>query len=129
MNEKVTVHHAERKAGRLWLRADLPVSLADVAPKRHMLVDSDGLAFVYLLETNDRFLYVAIPRQWWRELKATLAAKEPVWLQSGEEAVELEQFDEELVYLLDNIRGNANYGEELEQAVQEVFFTEKIYGQ
>lgn len=61
MNEKVTVHHAERKAGRLWLRADLPVSLADVAPKRHMLVDSDGLAFVYLWKRMTAFFTSPFP--------------------------------------------------------------------
>ena len=39
-------------------------------------------------------------------------------------ALELEQFGEELAYLLENIRDNANYGETFEQAVQEVFFAE-----
>ncbi|AGT31154.1 hypothetical protein M493_04245 [Geobacillus genomosp. 3] len=125
MNNKVIVERAERKDSRLWLYAnDVPVPLAHVTPKRHMLVDSDALAFVYILETNDRFLYVMIPKEWWPELKETLAENEPVWLKSGEGAVELEQFGEELAYLLENIRGNANYGEMLEQAVQDVFWIE-----
>lgn len=92
-------------------------------PKRHMLVDSDALAFVYILETEDRFLYVMVPKPWWPELKAALDAKEPVWLRCGERTLELEQFHDELSYLLENIRGNANYGEALERAVQEMFFT------
>ncbi|AMX83244.1 hypothetical protein GS3922_05865 [Geobacillus subterraneus] len=125
MNNKVTVERAERKDGRLWLHVDdVPVPLANVTPKRHMLVDSDGLAFVYILETADRFLYVIIPRQWWPELKAAFAKEETIWLESGGTAVELEQFGEELAYLLENIRGNANYGETLERSVQEVFFAE-----
>ncbi|KPC98746.1 hypothetical protein LR69_03081 [Geobacillus sp. BCO2] len=102
---------------------DAPVPLA-CAPKRHMLVDSDALAFAYILETDDRFLYVMIPKPWWPELKAALDAKEPVWLRCGERTLELEQFHDELSYLLENIRGNANYGEALEQAVQDVFFVE-----
>ena len=89
-----------------------------------MLVDSDALAFVYILETDDRFLYVIIPKQWWPELKAAFAEGEPIWLESEGMALELEQFGEELAYLLENIRDNANYGETFEQAVQEVFFAE-----
>ncbi|ARA97477.1 MULTISPECIES: hypothetical protein [Geobacillus] len=125
MSNKVTVERAERKDGRLWLYADnVPVPLAHVTPKRHMLVDSDALAFVYILETDDRFLYVIIPKQWWPELKAAFAEGEPIWLESEGMALELEQFGEELAYLLENIRDNANYGETFEQAVQEVFFAE-----
>ncbi|MGG3161482.1 hypothetical protein ABEO87_07150 [Geobacillus stearothermophilus] len=123
MNEKWIVERAERKDGRLWLKVDdALVSLARVTPKRHMLVDSDALAFVYILETDDRFLYVMVPKPWWPELKAALDAREPVWLRSGEKALELEQFHDELSYLLENIRDNANYGEALERAVQEMFF-------
>ncbi|ABO66088.1 hypothetical protein AB4J90_04675 [Geobacillus thermodenitrificans] len=125
MSNKVTVERAERKDGRLWLYADnVPVPLVHVTPKRHMLVDSDALAFVYILETDDRFLYVIIPKQWWPELKAAFAEGEPIWLESEGMALELEQFGEELAYLLENIRDNANYGETFEQAVQEVFFAE-----
>ncbi|MFC0298880.1 UPF0738 family protein [Geobacillus jurassicus] len=125
MNEKVIVRRAEREGGRLWLYVnDAPVSLDRVTPKRHMLVDSDALAFAYILETDDRFLYAIIPKQWWPKLKAALDAREPVWLRCGEAAVELQQFSDELSYLLENIRGNANYGEALEQAVQDVFFGE-----
>jgi len=125
MNNKVTVERAERKDGRLWLYVNnVPVPLANVTPKCHMLVDSDGLAFVYILETADRFLYVIIPKRWWPELKTVMDEGEPIWLEIGGTAVELKQFSEELVYLLENIRGNANYGETLEQAVQEVFFAE-----
>ncbi|CAM3994619.1 hypothetical protein NSQ51_04160 [Geobacillus sp. FSL K6-0789] len=124
MNEKWIVERAEREGGRLWLYVnDASVPLARVTPKRHMLVDSDALAFAYILETDDRFLYVMIPKPWWPELKAALDAKEPVWLRCGERTLELEQFHDELSYLLENIRGNANYGEALERAVQEMFFT------
>ncbi|MED5073551.1 hypothetical protein P9857_05900 [Anoxybacillus geothermalis] len=124
MNEKWIVERAERKDGRLWLKVDDALVLpAGVMPKRHMLVDSDALAFVYILETEDRFLYVMVPKPWWPELKAALDAKEPVWLQCGGEVLELEQFHDELSYLLENIRDNANYGEALERAVQEMFFT------
>ncbi|NNU84720.1 hypothetical protein ETC05_13065 [Geobacillus sp. BMUD] len=123
MNEKWIVQRAERKDGRLWLYVDDAVgSLAHVSPKRHMLVDSDALAFAYILETDDHFLYVMVPKPWWPELKAALDAEEPVWLRCGEKTLELEQFHDELSYLLENIRGNANYGEALEQAVQDVFF-------
>ncbi|MEW5323013.1 hypothetical protein V2J23_13000 [Geobacillus thermoleovorans] len=123
MNEKVIVRRAERKDGRLWLHVhDAPISLARVTPKRHMLVDSDALAFVYLLEADDCFLYVMVPKPWWPQLKAALDAEEPVWLRCGERTLELEQFHDELSYLLENIRDNANYGETLEQAVQDVFF-------
>ena len=88
-----------------------------------MLVDSDNIAFIYILETEEDFIYVAIPYELWPDMKRVLTEDIPIFLQSGTVELELTNFKEELAYLIENIDGNANYGEQMEQAVKEIFLT------
>jgi hypothetical protein len=124
MRKKLVIEKVERKDGQLYLINDHPpFSLKEAKPKGHMLVDSDHLSFIYILETDEDFIYVAIPYECWNDVKQALAGEAAVVLKSEELELELTSFKEELTYLIENIDGNANYGERMEQAVKEIFLT------
>jgi hypothetical protein len=124
MRKKLVVEKVERKDRQLYFINDhSPFSLEEARPKDHMLVDSDHLSFIYILETDEDFIYVAIPYEFWSDVKQALAEEAVVVLKSGELELELTSFKEELTYLIENIDGNANYGEQMEQAVKEIFLT------
>jgi hypothetical protein len=121
---KITIEKTEKNDQQLWLISDEPsFSLEGAKPKHYMLADSDHVAFVYILEVDDEFAYVVIPQSLWGELKAVLNHQLRVFLQSGTVRLELTGFKEELTYLIENIEGNANYGEEMEKAVKDIFLT------
>ncbi len=86
-----------------------------------MLVDSDHLAFIYILESDDEFVYASLPHQIWPQLKEALDKDYQVYMELNEQQIELENLLEELRYLLENIKDNANYGDELESKVVELF--------
>ncbi|MDT8862745.1 hypothetical protein N0O92_21375 [Alkalihalobacillus sp. MEB130] len=87
-----------------------------------MLVDSAGLAFVYILETEQEFFYVSFPQHTWEELHRVLQQSAIITLRLNETIhIELDSIAEELSFLTENIEGNSNYGEEMEKAVHEVF--------
>ncbi|KXG10187.1 hypothetical protein AT864_01748 [Anoxybacillus sp. P3H1B] len=124
MRKKIMIQQVEKRNEQLWLLAEEPpFSLENAAPKRYMLVDSDLLSFVYIIEAGDEFIYIAIPQPVWPEVKQALHQPLSVFLQCGAAKMELPGFQEELAYLVDNIEGNANYGEEMEKAVKDVFLT------
>lgn len=124
MRKKLMVEKIEKRNERLWLISnDSPFSLEHAKPKNHMLVDSDNIAFIYILETEEDFIYVTIPYEHWTDMKQVLTESIPVFLQSGTAELELTNFKEELAYLIENIDGNANYGEQMEQTVKEIFLT------
>lgn len=123
MRKTITISRTEKRGNQLWLVSESPLfSLEEAVPKRYMLVNSDEQAFVYILEQGDEFIYVSIPKRCWQGIKEVLAKSLTVWLQAGNE-LELIGFSEELAYLIENIEGNANYGEEMEKAVKETFLT------
>ncbi|KAF1680189.1 hypothetical protein [Bacillus sp. SKDU12] len=93
---------------------------AECKPSGQMLVDSDRFAFVYILELADSFEYVMIKEDVWPELKQAHAKRLPVVLKAGDKTIELAGLHEELEYLLENIKDNANYGE-MEEKVKRVF--------
>jgi hypothetical protein len=124
MRKKITIVQIEKRDGQMWLIGEEPsFAFDDAEPKRYMLADSDGLSFIYILEAADEFIYVTIPQPLWREMKEALHQPSPVFLQCGGRELELSSFQEELAYLIENIEGNANYGEEMEKAVKEAFLT------
>ncbi|WP_175638305.1 UPF0738 family protein [Metabacillus schmidteae] len=86
-----------------------------------MLVDSDHLAFIYILESDDEFVYASLPHQIWPQLKEALDKDYQVEMKMSNYQVELENLLEELRYLLENIKDNANYGDEMESKVVELF--------
>ncbi|MCM3719130.1 hypothetical protein [Fictibacillus phosphorivorans] len=91
-----------------------------------MLVDSDGLAFIYVLENNDGFIHISIGSKHWMDIKKALLEKAAVAVQNDQgEELELIAFSNEMEYLTENIQGNANYGQEMEDEVMKIFGTEE----
>lgn len=91
-----------------------------------MLVDSDGLAFIYVLENAEGFIYISIDNNHWSEIKNALQ-KDTTFVIQNEEGDELEltAFSREMEFLTDNIQGNANYGQQMEDEVIKIFGTEE----
>ncbi|MCG6182600.1 hypothetical protein H1215_08145 [Anoxybacillus sp. LAT_38] len=118
-NMKIYVHTAEKKENGWYFLCE--ASLQGLQAKRHMLVDSDACAFAYILEAADAFVYVIMPKEVWGAIKEALRTNEPVFLVGNDATIELEGIHEEVAYLIENIAGNANYGEEMEQAVTAFF--------
>lgn len=87
-----------------------------------MLVDSDGLALIYIIEDDEQFYYVSFGQNTWPLLNEAYKTEAPLILEfDSNHTLELLQLHAELDFLLENIEGNSNYGEELETAVCEVF--------
>lgn len=93
-----------------------------IQPEGRMLADSDHIAFVYILDVNDDFIYVSFPEVVWKNLNKVLSDSLPIFLNVNEEIrVPLIQFQEELQYFISNIEENSNYGESMVQAVSNAF--------
>ncbi len=88
-----------------------------------MLVDSDQLSFIYVMETEDDLVYISLPEQFWGQLSEALSKELPVVLKTAEEdhSFELSALHSELSYLLENIKGNSNYGDNMLEAVERSF--------
>ncbi|WP_445486706.1 UPF0738 family protein [Niallia sp. 03133] len=121
MNQKLQLINLEIKNNELILGVEESTSIDEYNASGQMLVDSDALSFIYLLEEKDRYVYLVIGNKWWNEIKEGKKLALPVFLTNGTQKVLLEQFFEELNYLVENIEGNSNYGEEMEKAVGTVF--------
>ncbi|RDU35589.1 hypothetical protein DRW41_17810 [Neobacillus piezotolerans] len=119
MKKKLIVIGSNIEDGRLVLKTREPV--AGLAPKGQMLVDSDNLSFVYLMEKDDEYTYVLMPVAVWEDLKKGLDKSLPVYLEDGGSTVELYGIYEELSYLAENIKGNGNYGEAMVSKVESIF--------
>lgn len=93
-----------------------------IQPEGRMLADSDHIAFVYILDVDDDFIYVSFPEAVWKNLNKVLSDSLPIFLNVNEEIrVPLIQFQEELQYFISNIEENSNYGESMVQAVSKAF--------
>ncbi|WP_035179814.1 UPF0738 family protein [Alkalihalobacterium bogoriense] len=91
-------------------------------PGQRMLVDSDELAFIYILESEDEYVYISVREPLWRQVKEALEEEKQVFIKINEkEEVEAVAFQDELEYLLSNIEDNSNYGEKMTSAVAAVF--------
>lgn len=99
-------------------------SITGLMPREHILVDSDHFSFIYLLEENDQYVYVVLEESIWPILKESIDKKVPAYLISNQEEVELPSFQAELEYIIHNIKGNGNYGEEMVEKVEKTF---KLY--
>ncbi|SER95187.1 hypothetical protein [Salipaludibacillus aurantiacus] len=95
-----------------------------LTPAERILADSDGEAFVYLLENDEGFHHVRITSEHWYTLNDSLDSEKKVYLAvEGETAgkLELTHFWEEIKLLLENIKGNNNYGKEFVNKVEQTF--------
>lgn len=121
MREKITIQEADIINQELILKSESAVHLDELIPKEQMLVDSDGAAFIYIAENKDEYTYISLPEAVWENLKTAMADKLPAILAIGDKKLELAGIYEELAYLVENIQGNSNYGEEFVARVEQVF--------
>lgn len=121
MQQRIEIQSAALGEEGLLLFPEGKISFEGLRAKQQMLVDSDHLAFIYILETDEQFIYVSLPDSIWPELKNFLSGNQAAYLKAGEESIELDGMKEELNYLISNIEGNANYGEELVSKVEGIF--------
>ncbi|MED1862820.1 hypothetical protein P4V41_05090 [Fictibacillus nanhaiensis] len=100
--------------------------ISDWKDSERMLVDSDGLAFIYVLEDEEGFIYISIDNNHWNEVKSALQ-EDAIFVVQNEQREELEltAFSREMEFLTDNIQGNANYGQQMEDEVIKIFGTEE----
>jgi hypothetical protein len=91
-----------------------------------VLVDSDTRSFIYILDSSEGFVYVSFQKEHWNALKEVIEHDKEVKLElSGHPILTLVGFKSELEYLIENIKGNSNYGEEMMKSVESVFLTEE----
>ncbi|PLR81816.1 hypothetical protein CVD25_09530 [Bacillus canaveralius] len=121
MKKRITIEKAFIKENELILEGKFPVALAELSAVGRILVDSDQLAFIYLTEMNNEYTYIELPEEIWPEIKKALDAEYPVYAAGGGERLLLDQFHNELSYLIENIKGNSNYGAVMVEKVENVF--------
>ncbi|WP_456275850.1 UPF0738 family protein [Bacillus sp. AK128] len=122
MQKRISIEKIEWKEEELLLISS-PVDLngSSIKAAERVLVDSDQLAFVYILELVDEYVYLSLSRNIWPELKKVLESHYPVKLIMGEQEIELIGLEMELDELVQNIEGNTNYGDEMVKEVESVF--------
>ncbi|MFA0979925.1 hypothetical protein ACCB38_05270, partial [Staphylococcus aureus] len=81
-----------------------------------MLVDSDNYAFAYTLDDGKSYAYLIFVQETWTMLHENMTKKIII-----NDELELTEFHQELTYILDNIKGNNNYGKEFVATVEETF--------
>lgn len=81
-----------------------------------MIVDSDHFSFVYLMDNGSTFSYLIFVQETWSMLHEHKDKQIII-----NDTIKLTQFRDELEYLLDNIEGNSNYGNDFVSAVEETF--------
>ena len=122
MSEKLVIHRVSvNNQKEIQMEIDQQISLNQYRASGQMLVDSDGLSFIYLLEKDEDYTYIVIPNTVWKDLKIALTEQLPVYLSNRSERLLLNQFHEELSYLIENIKGNSNYGEKMVNEVEAIF--------
>ncbi|WP_062048081.1 hypothetical protein [Bacillus sp. JCM 19034] len=104
---------------------DEPIELSlakDLNPGERMLVDSDQLEFLYILENEEGYYYLAFAKPIWESLNKLRKQEHRCIVHLHEKVkLELTKFVDELEYLVSNIEGNGNYGVEMEEAVRYMF--------
>lgn len=120
MQNRIEITEATLKEDRLILTIQSEEQIQKAKASGQMLVDSDHFAFVYILETEESFSYLILGEHTWAPLKEALNRDIPVYLASDEYSLELIQLQQELHYLIDNIKDNANYGD-MEEKVKSTF--------
>jgi len=121
MKTKIIIASTQFDNEVLLLNAESNMEFAALKPMEQMLVDSDNLSFIYIMDYNNDYIYISIPDTIWHELKQALDCHSNVFLNIYDDRLQLPNFLEELSYLIDNIEGNGNYGEQLVEKVEHIF--------
>lgn len=126
MQRRIEVLESYIEQQQLYLSAEpFETEVKEIHATAQMITDSDNLSFIYIIDINDQFVYVSIPVNIWYDLKSALENHYDVFLKLNDRVVKLEGLLSELTYLIDNIKGNANYGEQMVSKVEEIFLTGK----
>ncbi|MCS0651899.1 hypothetical protein [Cytobacillus firmus] len=121
MKQKLTIVNAEWIGNELILGIESG-TVSGLTAMQQILADSDNLSFIYIAEKNDDYTYISLPETVWPELKKALDGHMRVYASDINQArLELAGFHEELGDLIENIRGNSNYGNEMVEKVENVF--------
>ncbi|OLP64833.1 hypothetical protein BACPU_21530 [Bacillus pumilus] len=120
MQNRIEITKATLTENRLILTIQSEEPIQKAKASGQMLVDSDHFAFVYILETEESFTYLILGENTWAPLKEAIDREIPVYLTAEETSLELIQLHQELNYLIDNIKDNANYGD-MEEKVKSTF--------
>ncbi|MBS8263112.1 hypothetical protein DYI25_01520 [Mesobacillus boroniphilus] len=121
MSQKILITDAKIENNELLLSTDIETDLGDFAATGQMLVDSDQLSFIYIVDKEDGYQYVTIPVDTWSVIQEGLQAGIETFLTNDGGKLKLESFHGEMEYLIANITGNSNYGEEMVTKVEQVF--------
>ncbi|MEI5906543.1 hypothetical protein WAK64_05665 [Bacillus spongiae] len=121
MRKTINFTEAKQENKQLRLYSSEEVDLHTLEAAEQVIVDSDKLSFVYLAEDSKEYVYLYLPQIIWKELKLALQNNLEVVVISGQTSLVLEQIHNELQYLIENIEGNSNYGDELVSKVEEMF--------
>ncbi|MBP2241187.1 hypothetical protein J2Z40_001749 [Cytobacillus eiseniae] len=105
----------------LMLQSEDSFKISDLNPMEQMLVDSVNLSFIYVVDNKEDYTYIAMPISIWNELKKANETNAPVYISNQTERLLLPGLHEELSYLIENIKGNSNYGEEMVTKVESIF--------
>jgi hypothetical protein len=119
MQKRIIINSAHVSDTKLTLEANEAVS--GLIPSEQMLVDSDHFSFIYLMEKENEFAFLVLTESIWPLLNDALEKNLSVILTFNNEKIELTNFQEELTYLISNIKGNGNYGEQMVEKVETVF--------
>lgn len=96
--------------------------------EKRVLMDSDQKQFVYVVDTPDGWEYIRFPIEQWKVIDQIVSNDQDVMLvtsitEEGEphKSIQLKDFSKECKELLNNMRDNSNYGEDMSDLVKEYF--------
>lgn len=121
MSKKIIVTEAKVEKDELLLLTDMETQIASLRATGQMLVDSDQLSFIYIVEKEDEYQYITIPEVVWSSIQQGLQYGLEIVLANPGGKLKLDSFRVELEYLIENITGNSNYGEEMVAKVEQLF--------
>ena len=122
MKKKIKIMNAEwNNNEELVLQVEEGASILEMKPMGQMLVDSDQLSFIYVVDKDDDYTYISIPESTWPKLKNALENSAEVYITDQKDQLLLTDFHEELSHLIENIKGNSNYGEAMVEKVEALF--------
>ncbi|MEH7390696.1 MULTISPECIES: hypothetical protein [unclassified Bacillus (in: firmicutes)] len=123
MTKKISIIDASFKVNEkaVEIKVEEGYAVINLKPMEQMLVDSDNLSFIYITDMDEEYTYLAIPQTIWSQLKEALDLEFKVYLTDGKDRIHLPGFIEEFGYLIENIKGNSNYGEDMVKKVESIF--------
>lgn len=113
---KMDIYVTEMKYENEVLNVFTEADIKNCTAVSQMIVDSDDFSFIYLLDNGVDYVRLHFVSETWEMLKRYRNQKIVL-----NETLELNDFYDELNYLISNIEGNNNYGKEFEAKVVETF--------